>query len=531
MNYYHLLSVFFLLLPFWGTAQKVDLDSFGLTLNEQGKGKTDAENIALYLTYLKLAEEAQRQDLYGGIYYNLALYQQRQNNFEKCQEYIDRSIHWLKIHADTTNLARSYIMSGIMDFFKKDYAASAEKLELSATLYEATGNSLRAAFAKAKLGNVYEAQDLPEQATPYFAAFFEVAQSSGDSSMMMSALINLASNAFNLKQYEPALAYNQQSLEYAEALHRHHEYEQMLWLKSLIEEDKGSPEASIATLRKYVTFRDSFLNEEQNRQIAEMETQYETEKKEATIALQEVALQQQRTRFWLILGILAIALAGGALLFRLTRILRKRNEEKEFLIKEIHHRVKNNLQVLSSLLYLQSKHIKDDAALDAVREGQNRVDAMGLIHQKLYMGDNMAAVEMGDYLRNLGDTLLDSFGLDEDRIKINYHVEPLHLDVDTAIPLGLIINELVTNSLKYAFPDERPGTLEISLWKNKNGQLCLKVADDGVGKAGAPELKNSTSFGTNLVQILSKKLKGAPQVQDGEGYATVIEFENFKEVG
>jgi two-component sensor histidine kinase len=274
---------------------------------------------------------------------------------------------------------------------------------------------------------------------------------------------------------------------------------------------------------------DSLLHVENTNQILELQTQYETEKKAATIAQQEVLLRQQRTRFWLIMGILALALAGGALLFRLTRILRKRNEEKEFLIKEIHHRVKNNLQVLSSLLYLQSKHIKDDAALDAVREGQNRVEAMGLIHQKLYMGDNLAAVDMQDYLHNLGDTLLDTFRLDDGRVKIVYHLEPLRLDVDTAIPLGLIINELVTNSLKYAFPDGRDGVLEIFLWKNGSGKLCLQVADDGVGKNGAPELKNSTSFGTSLVQILSKKLKGKPQVLDGEGYATLIEFENFKE--
>jgi two-component sensor histidine kinase len=263
--------------------------------------------------------------------------------------------------------------------------------------------------------------------------------------------------------------------------------------------------------------------------MAELQTKYETAQRDTKIALQSEQLKEERTRLWAVLAVLGIAIVGGALLFRLTRILRKRNEEKEFLIKEIHHRVKNNLQVLSSLLYLQSRHIKDNAALDAVREGQNRVEAIGLIHQKLYMGDNLSAVEMQDYLYNLGDTLLDAFGLDDDRVKINYQVEPLLLDVDTAIPLGLIINELVTNSLKYAFPADRHGTVDIALWKNGAGKLCLKVADDGVGKAGAPEPKNSTSFGTNLVNILSKKLKGTPQVLAAEGYATLIEFENFQE--
>ena len=157
-----------------------------------------------------------------------------------------------------------------------------------------------------------------------------------------------------------------------------------------------------------------------------------------------------------------------------------------------------------------------------------------LIHQKLYMGDNLAAVEMKDYLKNLGDTLLDSFGYeDDDHVRIEYDVPTLHLDVDTAIPLGLIINELVTNSLKYAFPKNGPNTeggiITLSLGLNETKQLCLKVADNGIGKATAESMKNSTAFGTNLIQILSKKLKGKPEIlQQERGYGTLIQFEEYK---
>ena len=270
---------------------------------------------------------------------------------------------------------------------------------------------------------------------------------------------------------------------------------------------------------------DSLLNKDNAARMAELQTRYETDQKEVQIATQSEQIGRERFRFWAVLAGLGAALLVGGLLFRLTRILRQRNTEKEFLIKEIHHRVKNNLQVLSSLLHLQSRQITDSTALDAVREGQNRVDAMGLIHQKLYMGDNLAAVEMGDYLHHLGDTLLDSFGMNDGRVKITYSLETMHLDVDTAIPLGLIINELVTNSLKYAFPDGRAGTVEIALWKDETNHLCLKVADDGVGKAAVRVPQNSTSFGTRLVQMLSKKLKGKPEVTaDEQGCATVIRF-------
>lgn len=321
----------------------------------------------------------------------------------------------------------------------------------------------------------------------------------------------------------------------------------------------GNIDSAFYYLKLRETYRDS-LSVESGKLMADIQTKYETSQREAQIAEQKNALEKQRAQFWMLLAFLTLALIGGAWLYRLTRQLQARNEEKGFLIKEIHHRVKNNLQVLSSLLHLQSKHIKDDAALDAVREGQNRVEAMGLIHQKLYMGDNLAAVDMPDYLKNLGDTLLDSFGIEDDSIQIQYDVQNMHLDVDTAIPLGLIINELVTNSLKYAFPTvdfrfrisdvgEKPtseilnpkytegGVISLSLWINETKQLCLKVSDNGVGNAQPSEglkpsegyHKNSTSFGTNLVQILSKKLKGKPEIlQQERGYGTLIRFEEYK---
>lgn len=326
-----------------------------------------------------------------------------------------------------------------------------------------------------------------------------------------------------------AIDYYNKAVPLAEAQQNYKSLQRTHYRRYLIFKDRLQDDANaLSALEAYLVAHDSVSNAAKFQAVEDISARYETEKKEILIAEQQEAIRQGRIRFGLIAGMLVLAVGVGGLLFRLTRQLRKRNKEKEFLIKEIHHRVKNNLQVLSSLLHLQSRHIKDETALDAVREGQNRVDAMSLIHQKLYMGDNLAAVEMRDYLHNLGDTLLDSFGLEDERVKIIYHLSPLRLDVDTAIPLGLIVNELLTNSLKYAFPDGRQGLIEISLWQNEQGKLCLRVADNGVGKAGAPILKTSTSFGSNLVEILSKKLKGKPQVSHENGYATLIEMEQYR---
>lgn len=492
------------------------------------EGQPDAA-VNIFLQLLKKAENENRQDIFATAYYNLATISHFQNDQEKSKAYLAQALHYAGLNKDTFNLARSLFLSGIFEFLAERPDSSISQFQESANLYTAVGDDKKAATAMSKIGNIYEGQRKYAEATPIFKQYLATAEQARDTFLLMVAYINMGGNAYNLKNYPEALKWLKPAAGFAAHLKRDFEYQEALKQQSLVYEAMGMPRQSLDILRQYVQHHDSILNVERSRQIAEMETRFETEKKETTIAQQEQALQQGRWRFWLIASVLALALAGGGLLFRLTRILRRRNAEKEFLIKEIHHRVKNNLQILSSLLHLQSRHIRDDAALDAVREGQNRVEAMGLIHQKLYMGDNIAAVDMPEYLQQLGDTLLESFGLDDGRVQLRYSVQPVRLDVDTAIPLGLVVNELVTNSLKYAFPGDRAGVVDIALWKNESGQLCLKVSDNGVGYAGAPELKNSTGFGTQLIQLLSKKLKGRMETPEVEaGYATLICFDEFK---
>jgi two-component sensor histidine kinase len=179
---------------------------------------------------------------------------------------------------------------------------------------------------------------------------------------------------------------------------------------------------------------------------------------------------------------------------------------------------------------LQSRTIEDDAALNAIKEGQNRVDSMGLIHQKLYMGEHLATVDIKDYLQNLSNNLLDAFGIYDDRIEFEYQIADLRLDIDTAIPLGLIVNELLTNTLKYAFPDQQSGTITIGLYE-ENDTLQLVVQDDGVGAAAsnATPKSNSTSFGSKLVRMFSEKLEGEVEIFKPErGYGTRIQIHQYQ---
>ena len=260
----------------------------------------------------------------------------------------------------------------------------------------------------------------------------------------------------------------------------------------------------------------------------EMAIKYETGKKDEAIAAQAALLAQKSKTQNLI-----IAIAGLLLVFLLsllyffnrnkkaTKIIRAKNAENELLLKEIHHRVKNNLEMVKSLIALQSAQIEDGATKDAMIASQNRVQSMGIIHQKLYQGTNLGSIEMKDYFINLSEGILDTFNA-EDQVKIECAMDNLDLDVDTAVPIGLIVNELLTNALKYAFPEKTHGIINISLEKTDGNHLKLKVRDNGVGKiAGlAPQ---GTGFGSQLVQLLTQQLNGKMTERTDKG--THIEFD------
>ncbi|MEZ4920436.1 MAG: sensor histidine kinase [Saprospiraceae bacterium] len=192
------------------------------------------------------------------------------------------------------------------------------------------------------------------------------------------------------------------------------------------------------------------------------------------------------------------------------------------LLKEIHHRVKNNLQVISSLLNMQSRNIEDKAIKDAILESQSRVQSMSLIHQKLYRGQNLAAIEMKSYLQTLADSLIDTFS-DEDVVNIELDMQNLELDVDYAIPLGLIANELITNSLKYAFPGRKKGAIEIKM-KQDQGEIILDVRDNGVGTKTPEVQEDSNGFGSELIALLTMQLKGKLEAKTENGYHTRLRF-------
>ena len=213
---------------------------------------------------------------------------------------------------------------------------------------------------------------------------------------------------------------------------------------------------------------------------------------------------------------------------RAEEALKESLQEKEVLLKEIHHRVKNNMQVISSLLSLQSRHLHDPKAIGMFKDSQHRIRSMALVHEKLYQSPDLSRIDFGQYLENLVVYLVHSYQVDSGRIRMRIDVGDAALDINTAIPCGLIVNELVTNALKHAFPGGRKGEVRITLRRGDDGRLTLKVADDGAGWPAGVDFRRTDTLGLQLVTMLVDQLDGTIELEPKAGTIFRIVFRELR---
>ena len=190
--------------------------------------------------------------------------------------------------------------------------------------------------------------------------------------------------------------------------------------------------------------------------------------------------------------------------------------EKEVLLKEVHHRVKNNLQVVISLLSLQSQYVKDQNAIQMLQECQDRVNSIAIIHEKIYHSKDLSKIKLKEYVEDLANNLFVSYKISTGKVRLKLDIENISLGIDTSIPCGLIINELMSNSLKYAFPGNRAGEVEIIIHKMSNGEIGFIFSDNGIGLSDMIDFKDSPGFGFRMiVDLVEFKLMGEiKQIQD-----------------
>lgn len=385
-------------------------------------------------------------------------------------------------------------------------------------------------------GNIYKYMERYDEAIADYQANYDNSTKLGLERYLIPSLANTGHVYYMQGRYQEALPYNLKAIELIKKTGRVRNLWENYMHVSNIYESLGDYESALHYHHLYAQTLEEFKDNVIFGLESEAQAKYETGQKNATIYFQDEKIaQQKRTQIlYIILAtLLAFILFGLFYNYRkrqkrnqelqiLNKELDTKNKQNELLLREIHHRVKNNLEMVKSLISLQSAQLDDSATKEAMIASQNRVQSMGIIHQKLYQGENLGAIEMKDYFINLGDGILDSFNA-ENKVKIECAMENLELDVDTAVPIGLIVNELLTNAIKYAFPDDAKGIINISLKKNNDATLTLKVEDNGIGKVKDAPAKG-TGFGSQLIQLLTLQLNGKMQEIIDKGTAVLFQF-------
>ena len=353
---------------------------------------------------------------------------------------------------------------------------------------------------------------------------------------------------------ENALTYLSMELAHNQKKKKARAYEMMSGVDSAL----GNYKAALSDYKNYKKVTDSMLNETTSFQFAEQQVEYNTEQKDKDILLlkQQQEIEQARlrqTRGLNIIGAAGIIVLGLllGLLYNRYRVNQRLNSElevkqqlicektnaleellnelegllseKDWLVREIHHRVKNNLQVVMSLLNSQSAYLTDERALSAIRESQNRVMAISLLHQKLYQSENLAVIDMPSYVKEVTEYLAENLDA-RPRIDFEVNVAPVALDVSQAVPLGLIINEAVTNAIKYAFPNGNKGHIMVSMETAADGRMLVTIQDNGIGLPEGYDGLHSPSLGMSLMKGLSKQLDGEFSLVNHVGLSVEVRF-------
>ena len=436
--------------------------------------------------------------------YSIAITYMEMGDFDNAKLYFDTSIYLNQLLKDTAEIGISYNELGHVYFEEHDYDNAKQYLSKAQDYLNASTNQSHICRNLLSLGKVDTAQGKYLSAEGYFKQAYDVVRDTDYDDLKLSAFELLRDAQGKSGQYKLAF---ENSLRYEEVYNR---------LKS----------------------------SEREKFVEELQTEYGVDQKEKQIEIQELKLLQasnQRRTYILLMSLLGLGvLSLVGFLYNKNRTnkilnqqkdqIQKSLDEKEILLREIHHRVKNNLQVISSLLKLQSRTVDDAAALSALQEGQNRVKSMALIHQNLYQEDNLTGVDVKDYFEKLTRHLFDSYKVSKDNIDLQLDICDIRLDVDTVIPLGLILNELISNALKYAFDQTEKGILSIRLVESTD-QLILQVEDNGKGLQEVRQnVEDATSFGYSMIHTFADQLDGKLEFRSEKGTKVSLTLREYPKV-
>lgn len=499
------------------------------------------EALPRYIDILETLEDTEEYDLLARTYNNLGSCYQVRNDTKTSTEYFEKALVIYREIRDTfwianvnSNLGLQFLNDGFLEKAEPHFNEAVE-------IYDLIGNTIFKGITLLNRGNLRIEQEA------YYDAVSDYRLSRSLIPEQVSPIINAAlkageGTAYNrLKKYNAALPLLLKSLEEAKSINHAGQMRESSRELADLYKSTGNYKESLVHFEAYTEIKDSMFTLEQDGKLADALARYESEKKEAEIVLLNSKNEIQKTKLearnkqLLIVGFSAIVLLGllflAGFLYKKNRkqkdIISEALEDKDTLLKEIHHRVKNNLQVISALLTLQSKHVKDDQAVLALQEGQGRVQSMALIHQDLYQHDNLKGVNTKQYFEKLIKNLVQTYDSDDKEIEVAFDIASIILDVDSMIPLGLVVNELTSNALKHGLKNKQSGKILIELSEEAD-ELHLKIKDNGEG-ANLDDIQN-TSFGYSLIRSFARRLDADLNIKNEEGLSVTMRIRNFKKV-
>lgn len=474
-----------------------DYNNFAIWYSKQNKYDKELELYKVALHYLKSEDSYNARKLKFTLFFNTTIGYIDSKQYDKSLEILNNFKEICNFKLDSIGIAQVHVSYGINYFFLKKYDKAIYNFQKASNIYKLKKDQGGLSYIDYYLGRIYLKNGNVTQGLLLLNKALEFNIHSGD----------LESTKFC---YEELFDFYRRKKNYSKALDYH------ILIKKM---------------------NDSIVNSDVNSKILQLKMNFEFEQKQKekdrVLRKKEEVLRletekQKNIKLLVFIGFLVVSIAAIGIYLNLKRnqkqnriilkqkeivesqnsIIQKSLQEKEVLLREIHHRVKNNLHIISSLLNIQSEDIKDQRILSTLNEGKRRVEAMSLIHQNLYQSEHISHIDMSNYLKELVYYLSQMYVDDSKNIAINFNIEKVVFDIDTSIPLGLIVNELVTNAFKYAFVGLEVGNIWISIIQSKDHSYELIVEDDGNGLSKDFDLNAIKSLGLSLVKMLTRQLHG-----------------------
>jgi two-component sensor histidine kinase len=525
------------------------------------KGIADASNLIAIDSRLKGDYSASLEDFFrcialyekekegakqAGVYIQLAQVYKDMSGLNQTEEYIDKGTSYSQQSyllysslKDTAGMVNSLNMAGILN---RDKGKVFGKLHYYDTAYQAYQEALglisRSGKGAAYTGRLYnnlsqvflEYRNDYRQALDYLFKAVAFNQANSNFNSLSFNYGNISHAYVLLHDYNQALQYAHKMLESVKEQHKPERMNNAWNQLYEVFEARGTMDSALHYYVLADQLDDSLNNVKKTNEVMHLQTKYETVQKEAQILrLQSEGADKNKRITFLAIGIIGFALLAGSMIWLYSRVRKQRQQialqskHMEMMMKELHHRVKNNLQIVSSLLSLQTYKVQDEEAVSVLRESQQRVQAMSFIHQRLYKTEDLTAVNMKEYLSDLAESLLSTYGFQRDQFDLQIKIDREMIDIDKALPIGLVINEMITNALKYAYAGIQHPSLLIGLTEDATN-MTFVIRDNGIGINEQAWKQKSNSFGKQLITALCKQMraKQALVVDGGTAFTLII---------